>query len=206
MAVKSPLSFEDATAHYELWLAQQTTVVRADIAVKHAAIATDPFALLRGTFYRWLQHWPVICAAEARAPTVLAVGDLHVENFGTWRDLEGRLIWGVNDFDEACRLPYTNDLIRLATSAFLARHIGRLSMGRNAASDAILDGYSQALVAGGCPFVLEEEQHVLRALALSSLRDPRVFWPRLREGRRVLGELPPSARQALEALLPRPTP
>jgi len=36
---------------------------------------------------------------------VLAVGDLHVENFGTWRDAEGRLIWGVNDFDEAWRLP-----------------------------------------------------------------------------------------------------
>jgi len=32
---------------------------------------------------------------------VLAVGDLHVENFGTWRDAEGRLIWGVNDFDES---------------------------------------------------------------------------------------------------------
>jgi uncharacterized protein (DUF2252 family) len=24
-----------------------------------------------------------------------------VENFGAWRDVEGRLIWGINDFDEA---------------------------------------------------------------------------------------------------------
>ena len=56
----------------------------------------------------------------ARAPRALAVGDLHVENFGTWRDVEGRLIWGINDFDEAWRLPYTNDLVRLATSALLA--------------------------------------------------------------------------------------
>src|SRR5260370_32652719 len=47
---------------------------------------------------------------------VLAVGDLHVENFGTWRDAEGRLTWGVNDFDEAYPLPYTIDLARLATS------------------------------------------------------------------------------------------
>jgi uncharacterized protein (DUF2252 family) len=48
-------------------------VVRADIAVKHEAIAKDPFALLRGTFYRWLQHWPAICDAEQRAPAVPAI-------------------------------------------------------------------------------------------------------------------------------------
>ena len=42
------------------------------------------------------------------------------ENFGTWRDAEGRLIWGVNDFDEAARMPYALDIVRLATSAVLA--------------------------------------------------------------------------------------
>ena len=38
----------------------------------------------------------------------LSVGDLHVENFGTWRDSEGRLIWGINDFDEALRVKTLN--------------------------------------------------------------------------------------------------
>lgn len=41
----------------------------------------------------------------------MAVGDLHVENFGTWRDIEGRLVWGVNDFDEAHPLSYANDAL-----------------------------------------------------------------------------------------------
>ena len=54
------------------------------------------------------------------APQVLGVGDLHVENFGTWRDAESRLVWGINDFDEACCLPYTHDLVRLAASARFA--------------------------------------------------------------------------------------
>jgi uncharacterized protein (DUF2252 family) len=36
-----------------------------------------------------------------------------VNSFGTWRDLEGRLCWGVDDFDESYWLPYTNDLVRL---------------------------------------------------------------------------------------------
>jgi len=29
---------------------------------------------------------------------------------------EGRLSWGVDDFDESYPLPYTNDLVRLAAS------------------------------------------------------------------------------------------
>ena len=48
---------------------------------------------------------------------MLAVGDIHIENFGTWRDNDGRLIWGVNDFDEAAEMPYALDLVRLTTSA-----------------------------------------------------------------------------------------
>ena len=57
---------------------------------------------------------------EAFAPQVLAVGDLHTENFGTWRDGEGRLVWGINDFDEVAVMPYTLDLVRLAASARMA--------------------------------------------------------------------------------------
>ena len=63
-----------------------------------------------------------------RAPQVLAVGDLHVENFGTWRDMEGRLVWGINDFDEVYELPYTIDLVRLAASAHIAIRESRLEI------------------------------------------------------------------------------
>ena len=48
---------------------------------------------------------------------LLCVGDLHVENFGVWRDAEGRLVWGVNDFDEACEAAFAGDLVRLLASA-----------------------------------------------------------------------------------------
>ncbi len=62
---------------------------------------------------------------------MLAVGDIHVENFGTWRDAEGRLVWGVNDFDDAARMPYAIDIVRLATSAVLAEVRG-IRTGRSA--------------------------------------------------------------------------
>jgi hypothetical protein len=118
-----------ATHRFETWLGGHTTLVKPDLSLKHQRMAEAVFPFLRATFYRWMQIWPEICPDLAKAPRVLAVGDLHVENFGTWRDIEGRLVWGVNDFDEAAVLPYTIDLVRLAASALFAivhDHPGRI--------------------------------------------------------------------------------
>src|SRR5260370_39458377 len=80
-------------------------------------MAANAFSFLRATFYRWAELWPEEVPEAADAPKVLAVGDLHVENFGTWRDVEGRLGLGVNDIDGANTLPYTNDPGRPCTRA-----------------------------------------------------------------------------------------
>src|ERR1035438_2556584 len=53
------------------------------------------------------------------------------------------------DFDEAFPLPYTIDLVRLATSAWLAIELGHLSLGRANACAAILEGYTKGLEDGG---------------------------------------------------------
>jgi len=191
-----------ATTRYETWLAKYTFIVRADLNLKHQRMAADPFSFLRATFYRWVQTWPTICERLTEAPRVLAVGDLHLENFGTWRDLEGRLIWGVNDFDEAFPLPYTNDLVRLATGVVLARETNRVAMHPADASDAILAGYAESLKARGKPFVLEEHHHWLRELALNALRDPVRFWKNIDMLRPVRQPIANSAIKALEALMP----
>src|SRR5690242_20821723 len=119
------------------------------MALKHRLMAANVFSFLRATFYRWAQHWPEVCAELAGAPCVLAVGDLHVENFGTWRDAEGRLIWGINDFDEVATLPYSQDLVRLATSALIAIDESRLTLPGRRACEALLEGYTQSLREGG---------------------------------------------------------
>ena len=165
-----------ATHEYETWMARQTTVVGADVDHKHAVMAKEPFRFLRGTFYRWVQRWQDVCPSLADAPTVLAVGDVHVENFGTWRDAEGRLVWGINDLDEACCVPYTNDLVRLATSAALAIEESHFVLGLNAICDSILEGYTSALERGGRPIVLAERHTWLREIAVHQLRDPKRFW------------------------------
>src|SRR5581483_10064767 len=148
----------EATADYEDWLRSRTEVVEQDVEHKHEVMALGPFPLLRATAYRWAERFPQVCPELAEAPPVMAVGDLHVENFGAWRDAEGRLEWGVNDVDEAAPLPYTRDLARLATSAVLSGLAG------GDAASAILGGYAGRTGARGLPFVLAEHHGGLRGL------------------------------------------
>jgi hypothetical protein len=193
-----------ATRRFEDWLAQHITIVRPDLRLKHQYMADALFPFLRATFYRWMQLWPEVCPHLAKAPRLLAVGDLHVENFGTWRDLEGRLVWGVNDFDEAAVFPYTLDLVRLAASAALAISEGHLTVKEKDACSAIVEGYRDSLAAQGRPFVLEEENQWLRTLATGELRDPVHFWKKM-QGLPKVSRVPVSAREALEHLMPEPS-
>ena len=180
----------ESTAEFEKWAGRHVNLIRSDVRLKHRDMAKAPFPFFRATFYRWAQWWPIVCRDLARAPKVLTVGDLHVENFGTWRDLEGRLIWGINDFDEAWPAAYTVDLIRLVTSAYLAIRAEHLEIPRSRACEAIEQGYRDSLAKGGGPFVLAEKHKWLRLLALSELRDPVVFWKKILACPRYKGKLP----------------
>lgn len=193
-----------ATKKYEDWLRQHVVIIEPDLRFKHEQMAAAVFPFFRGTFYRWLQTFPKACSELERVPHLLSVGDLHVENFGTWRDTDGRLVWGVNDFDEACFFPYTMDLVRLATSALLATRAERLAMKPKESAAAILAGYEAGMTDGGCPFVLGESHGWLREIAESKLRDPEVFWQKMDRLPTVKAEIPESARQAIEHLLPQP--
>src|SRR2546423_13146215 len=111
-----------STAGYKTWLQAQLQdeFVKEDWKRKQEKMSDGPFPFLRATYWRWSETIFQACPELRHAPAVLAVGDIHLENFGTWRDLDGRLVWGVNDFDEATEMPYALDLVRLATSAALA--------------------------------------------------------------------------------------
>jgi len=193
-----------ATIRFEKWLRRRITVVERDLDYKHEQMRADPFLFFRATFYRWVQLWVENCPKLARAPEVLAVGDLHIENFGTWRDAEGRLAWGVNDFDEAHPMACTNDLVRVAVSALLAADASpsfKLRPGEVCAQLAA--GYREALERGGEPFVLMERHPKLRRLALQDLRQPAEFWKRFEAKTGPLrGDLPDSVRKAFRKILP----
>src|SRR6185312_11090227 len=152
---------------------RRIAVVEADLRAKHRAMAKVPFAFLRATFCRWVPLWREACPELAEAPHLLAIGDLHAENFGTWRDAEGRLCWGVNDFDEAFPMPYAIDLVRLATSLMLAIRTEGLKLAAGEACHGLLEGYAAGLDQGR-GLVLEEEHPALRAMAMGAEK-PRIL-------------------------------
>jgi uncharacterized protein (DUF2252 family) len=196
------MKFSKATTKYEAWLGRHLTVIDADLDLKHQAMLAAKFPFLRATYYRWAQLFPAVCGKLNKAPQVLGVGDLHVENFGTWRDSEGRLIWGINDFDEVWRLPYTHDLVRLAASANLAIDEKHLGLDPLQAAEAILEGYLDALRTGGRAFVLAEDHPALRHMALHRLRDPQAFWQKLEKLPTLTEGISASAVRAARSLLP----
>jgi hypothetical protein len=197
------MDFHQATRSYETWVRRHIPVRKKDLDLKHERMRESPFVFLRGTFYRWLQRWPEVCASLTDAPHVLAVGDLHIENFGTWRDAEGRLIWGVNDVDEACHLPYTHDLSRLAASTLLAIEVDHFStISPKQACTAILDGYAASLESDGGAVVLAERRRWLRHIAINRLRDPVEFWEKLTGLPSATGHVP---AETLRRVLPKGT-
>jgi hypothetical protein len=192
----------DATRSFEHWQSERGRLRKDDLEYKHQQMAADAFSFLRATFYRWSELWSEELPELGDAPRVLSVGDLHVENYGTWRDAEGRLIWGVNDFDEATNLPYTFDLVRLAASAGLAAAEGHLSINLKEACAAMLNGYTTALRSGGKPMVLAETDRWLRKLATGRLRDPVAFWTRMGELPTARGPLPNKVQELLLQRMP----
>ena len=88
---------------------------------KFRKMAANPFAFYRGSacvFYADMadrdDRW-----ADDRTSRVWIQGDLHAENFGTYMDGSGVLIFDVNDFDEAFVGHFTWDLRRFVASIAL---------------------------------------------------------------------------------------
>src|SRR5262245_30656544 len=86
-----PMSFVKDNKAFEKWLASQCEIVRPDIKYKHHRMEKSAFIFLRATYFRWARKIGDWCPELMDAPQVRAVGDLHLENFGTWRDRDGRL-------------------------------------------------------------------------------------------------------------------
>ena len=99
-------------------------LMKADPAAfrgKYRKMASDPHSFYRGSaclFYADVtrEEDPY---ADDRSGKIWIHGDLHVENFGTYLNSDGRLVFDINDFDEAYLGHFTWDLQRFAASMAL---------------------------------------------------------------------------------------
>jgi uncharacterized protein (DUF2252 family) len=89
------------------------------LPLKYAAMAENPFRFFRATshlFYEdLLTGYPF-----PPSPLTWTCGDLHIENFGCYKDENRQLHFDINDFDEALLAPMLYDIARLAVSIQLA--------------------------------------------------------------------------------------
>lgn len=118
------------------------------LALKYQALRASPFAFLRGTchlFFADLPDLPVL----AKAPPAWVCGDLHLENFGTYKGDNRLVYFDLNDFDEGALAPCTWEILRLLASILVAAP--QFGAERKAALDLAqrcLAAYCQALQAG----------------------------------------------------------
>lgn len=173
---------------------------RALLLRKWTRMSASPFTFLRGASALWAE-------ALRREPALLRglpgegalVGDLHLENFGTFRT-RGGVALHVNDFDECLQGPWAFDALRLLTSALLARpELGCSGVEALGLADALLEGHAAGLAGRRLVLPPSLERAVQEAGARS---DDKLLAKRLEKpGRLLRDERQPAAPARLTPLV-----
>lgn len=137
------------------------------LALKFRNMRSDPFVFLRATahlFYRRLPELP-------DSPAVWCCGDLHLQNFGSYKGDNRQVYFDLNDFDEGVLAPAHWELVRFLTSV----HAGAASLGVKrkeaaALNGVFLDAYRERLVSGKALWVERETATGLVHQLLDGLR------------------------------------
>ena len=119
------------------------------VALKYQAMRQSAFAFMRGSCHLYYQDWPAADTQLNRAPLAWISGDLHLENFGSYKGDNRLGYFDLNDFDEAALAPATWELGRWLTSIMVAAT--SLSLPEEDAQRLCqlgLDCYSTALMNG----------------------------------------------------------
>jgi uncharacterized protein (DUF2252 family) len=157
----------------DVWQLVQTFNRQRDrelVRKKYSKLADDAFSFFRGTCHLFCHDLPSNLT-DRLAPNVWICGDLHLENFGTYKGDDRQIYFGINDFDESTLAPCTWDLARLSTSIFLAAD--NLKLDRVVAIGLVqsyLTSYSTALATDKNTVTIEENTGGAIAELIDSLR------------------------------------
>jgi uncharacterized protein (DUF2252 family) len=181
---------------------------------KVALLSESPFLFYRGTFHLFAADWvagrfdPWPEGSELRDAGIRICADVHSENFGTYGIDHHRVLYGINDFDDATSGRPDFDACRCAASLLLAasrRGIQLRSAG--AAAHAFVETYAQVL-AGSRPLpdappirrLLQDSQRTRRPDYIRK-RTVLKHGQRLFRGARYFPLRPEHRAQALRLLL-----
>ena len=129
------------------------------VSMKYAKMAQSPFIFLRGACHLFYDALPDSSLFKD-APLAWCCGDLHFENFGSYKGDNRMVYFDINDFDEAALAPATWDMVRLLTSIRCGADV--LKTTKSEALEVVqscLDAYRATLKIGK-PLWVERESSV----------------------------------------------
>src|ERR1700743_3675717 len=86
--------------------------------LKYRLMQENAFRFYRGTCHLFYEDLAA-AAGFPNSPPGWICGDLHLENFGSYRSDNNQVYFDLNDFDEAILAPVTWEVARLLTSIFV---------------------------------------------------------------------------------------
>jgi uncharacterized protein (DUF2252 family) len=118
------------------------------VKLKYAGMAGNVYRFYRGTCHLFYEDF---CKAEhiPESPLVWICGDLHMENYGSYKGDNRLAYFDLNDFDESLLAPCLWEISRMVTSIFIAFDNQGIKAEKAAkVADLYLKSYSARLAAG----------------------------------------------------------
>ena len=144
---------------------------RERVAMKYHNMRINPFIFLRGTCHLFYERLPRTSLFKT-APLTWNCGDMHLENFGSYKGDNRQTYFDMNDFDEAALAPLSWELVRLLTSVLVGAK--SLSISPSEADSLCLtltEAYAHALTCGKATWVERETSHGMIHQLLNDLRE-----------------------------------
>lgn len=143
------------------------------LSMKYRAMRSGPFAFLRGSCHRFYDRLPRGGTFKS-APLVWVCGDLHLENFGSYKGDNRLVYFDVNDFDESALAPASWDLVRFLTSLRIGADSMSIGEGKVLGlCQGFLDAYAMSLTQGKAYWVERDTAQGLVRHLLDGLRERR---------------------------------
>ncbi|MBO9649299.1 MAG: DUF2252 domain-containing protein [Variovorax sp.] len=141
------------------------------LKLKYQNMRASPFVFLRGTCHLFYDRLARIGAPRS-APLTWVCGDLHLENFGSYKGDNRLVYFDINDFDEAALAPASWDLIRFLTSLWVgAESISVRSREAHKLCEVFIESYASALCTGKAYWVERDTAQGLVRVLLDGLRE-----------------------------------
>ncbi len=118
------------------------------VQLKYKAMAENAFRFFRGTCHLFYHHLAYNMMLP-KSPKGWMCGDLHLENFGSYKGDNKLTYFDLNDFDEAILAPVLWEVVRLVSSIFVAFEV--MEIGEDQAmnmASLFLNSYAGTLLRG----------------------------------------------------------